>query len=201
MVAIFQPEKLGDLVFPTALAKSNCETFVKGNLDWLLLYGAPGSGKSTAAKTLMKCRIPDLNEIFDVIYHNGSKDRSIEGLKKAFEALKICGLNSLGQKVLILDEVDQLSSVASDALKGELDWFAGKKTPMIMTTNHVNKLDPAVLDRLVSINWPNLSTAEMSQWIKLQCDKNSRVLTKDELNQVLSEATSYRKAEQALLRL
>ncbi|WP_406236955.1 AAA family ATPase [Acetobacter orientalis] len=201
MVTIYPPKGLGDLVFPTTRAKDCCEAFVKGNLDWLLLHGAPGSGKSSAAKTLMKCRIPDLIENFDVIHHNASRDRSIEGLKNAFESLKNCGWNSLDQKVLILEEVDQLASVAADTLKGLLDDCEGIKVPIIMTTNHVNKLDPATCDRMVIIDWPNLTTEKMTQWIENQCVKNSRVLTKAELNQILGEATSFRKAKQALERL
>lgn len=191
MVAIAKPMGVGDLVFPTTAAEHWCKAFVDGNIHWLLLYGPPGTGKSTAAEALLKSRIPDINWSFDTVKFNAAATRDISSLRSAFDTLKLMGNNSQGQRVMVIDEADCLSADSMKVIKGLLDQLPDG-TPIIMTTNHKDKLDNALLSRFQEVQWSTLSPDKLVKWAEGQCAAKSRKLTSVELSRIRNHATDYR---------
>lgn len=201
MVAVTRPMGVGDLVFPTASAELWCQAFVDEKIPQLVLYGPPGTGKTAAASALMRSRIPGLNWGLDVTIHNAAADNSIAGITDAVETLYHSGDNPKGQRVLIIDEVDCLSSAAATSLKGLLDSVPGEEPPVIMMTNHVDRLESAMMSRSQKIHWPLLSHAALMKWAEDLCASQGRVLTPGERNAVALNATDYRQLKRYLATL
>ncbi|AQS85137.1 MAG: ATP-binding protein [Acetobacter aceti] len=152
MVKVVAPSGWGEIIPPNPRAEKVGEAFLKGSLNWLMFEGPPGSGKTSAADALLLSRYTDLHETpSDIIYLNAAVNRSEDGVRSAIEGARCFGQNSSGKKFLILDEVDCLSSTAASTLKGKLDGL-GEDTPVILTTNHLSKLDKALVSRFGSSN-------------------------------------------------
>lgn len=200
MVTIKKPVVVGDLVFPTTAAEHWCKAFADANIHWLLLYGSTGTGKSTAAEALMRSRIPDINWPLDAIEFNAAATRDVSSLRSAIEALKMVGNNSQSQRIMIIDEVDCLSTDSMKVLKGLLDQLRDR-TPVIMTTNHKDKLEDALLNRFQEVHWSTLSPDKLVEWAKGQCAANGRELSSLELSRIRYNASDYRQVKRFLSNL
>ena len=99
------------------------------------MYGKAGTGKTTAAKLLVK------NIECDHLYVNASDENSVDAIRfkiKAFAAS--AGFNDL--KVVILDESDFLTPNAQAALRNLMETYS-QTTRFILTCNYVEKIiDP-----------------------------------------------------------
>ena len=93
----YRPSILNDYVGNT-LIKETFSSYIKSNdIPHLLLYGGPGTGKSTAAKILVK------SIDCDSLYINASDERTLDVIQDKIKSFaSSCGFNS--RKILILDE-------------------------------------------------------------------------------------------------
>ena len=145
-----RPRTIDDLVFPTVLngegkdpeyikeifKKFYNQEFVQGNV---LSYGPGGFGKTSLNKILMGKIIKHPNDIFIL----GRKVEDVDKLQSWLQSKAI----SSNQKIVIIEEMDRLSSQAQLVLKdGPLEKFQDKVT-FLCTTNNPEKLDRALLTR------------------------------------------------------
>jgi len=126
----------------------NLEQYVQaGEIPNILLSSAPGQGKTSLAKllvTLVPCEFR---------FMNCSDERSIDGVRDKIK--QFCSSISLkGHKIMILDEMDGLTLDAQNSLKGIIEQFQGVAR-FIATTNHVDKILPAIRSRLTQLNVAN----------------------------------------------
>ena len=145
-----RPRTIDDLVFPTVLngegkdpeyikeifKKFYNQEFVQGNV---LSYGPGGFGKTSLNKILMGKIIKHPNDIFIL----GRKVEDVDKLQSWLQSKAI----SSNQKIVIIEEMDRLSSQAQLVLKdGPLEKYQDKVT-FLCTTNNPEKLDRALLTR------------------------------------------------------
>jgi replication factor C small subunit len=101
----------------------------------LLLYGTPGTGKTTLAKIIVK------NINCDYLYINASDERGIDTIRD-----KVQGFASSASfkpiKIIILDEADFLTIQAQASLRNVIETFS-RNTRFILTCNFVERIiDP-----------------------------------------------------------
>ena len=147
----------------------------------ILLYGAPGTGKTLLAKAFANeahipyCSVP-------ISYFTDRSEDGAERVQTLFaEARK------RGRCVIFIDELESIvpsrertgsSSPILSQLLAELDGFALNSGIIILAaTNHPEQIDPAVLrsgrfDRKIHIELPNRS--ELVQLFKLYIDKATK---------------------------
>jgi len=107
------------------------------DIPHLLFYGTAGTGKTTAAKILVK------NIECDYMFINASDERGIDTVRdkiKGFAAT--VGFKPL--KIVVLDEADFLGREAQPALRNLMEAYSAS-TRFILTANYVERIiDPLV---------------------------------------------------------
>ena len=112
---------------------SKCIT--NNDIPHLLLYGKPGTGKTTLAKLITK------NIKCDVMYINASDERGIDTIRdKIVDFASVNSFNPI--KVVILDESDYITPQAQAALRNVMETYS-VKTRFVLTANYAERIiDP-----------------------------------------------------------
>ena len=141
----YRPKALEDLITPKRVG----EKLSKGVYQHLLLHGSPGTGKTSAAKVLVK------HFKHPYLYINASTDTSVDIVRNRIT--DFCANRSImdepgKMKVIILDEIDGVSDQFFKALRATMETFASNSR-FIATCNYINKLPDPILSRFEVINF------------------------------------------------
>ena len=142
----YRPKTIDDCIITDDMKTLMKSVIEKSDLPSFLFYGSPGLGKTTLAKVLPQ-------EIdADYMFINGSKENSIDNIRnRVAEYASSVSLNGK-RKYVILDEIDGMSSEAQKALKSFME-DVSSNCGFIMTSNHINKVDPAIQSRATKISF------------------------------------------------
>jgi replication factor C small subunit len=139
----YRPDNIDGYVFRDNEQKSQVKGWIdSGAIPHLLFSGAPGVGKTTLAKILIKqLGIDD----FDILEINASRENSIDTIRD-----KITGFVQtmpFGDfKVVLLDEADYISPNGQAALRGVMETYHASAR-FILTCNYPNRVIPALHSR------------------------------------------------------
>ena len=139
----YRPNDIDGYVFRDNEQKAQVKTWIDSrSIPHLLFSGAPGVGKTTLAKILIKqLEIDD----FDVLEINASRENSIDTIRD-----KITGFVQtmpFGDfKVVLLDEADYISPNGQAALRGVMETYHASAR-FILTCNYPNRVIPALHSR------------------------------------------------------
>ena len=155
----YRPTTLEGYVWKDEHLKSKLEEWMEDptSMPNLILAGPPGTGKTT-----LSLMIQDLLELdeSDYLFINCTLKRnsSIEVIRN--DITDHCENGGWGGiKVVVIDESNRLSHAAQESLKGVMDAY-GAYTRFIFTTNHIRKMDIAVLSRARTINMDTMDKGE-----------------------------------------
>ncbi len=137
----WRPQKFQDIVAPSKIHQYLEKVKKDGDISNLFFYGPYGTGKTTTALAIVK----ELG--VDFIHLNCSLDTSINDVRYKIQnfATSKSLMNDL-KKIVILDEMDRISSEGQDALKGLIE-LTSKRTRYIFITNHKERVHQALLSR------------------------------------------------------
>lgn len=138
----YRPCKLEDFIGNDTLLKSIKSWIDKKEIPQLLLYGSPGTGKTSLAKLLIK-NIP-----CDSLMINASDETGIDSMRnKVQEFAMTVGFQPL--KIILLDEFERLSPEAQCLLKNLMETYSDT-VRFILTSNHQDKVIEAIRSRCQS---------------------------------------------------
>ena len=152
-----EPQTLEEIAGQTA--------FVSDAMDWrdggkwpraVLLHGMQGTGKSTAAKVMLREKMGDFFDPMNYIIVNASDDRGLDYIRnqlKQMSAVKAVGTDRRG---IIVDEADGLTPAAQDALRGIMEEYA-ENVFYIFTCNEISKIKPAIQSRCLVYEFKPIS--------------------------------------------
>lgn len=116
------------------------------NVMNMLLYGKPGTGKTSAAKIFIDF------EQFDALTINGSLETSVEDVRSQIRNFSsACSLFG-HQKIVFIDEADYLSKNAQAGLRKVIE-DSSENCRFIFTANELKKIQPALCSRLLLVNF------------------------------------------------
>ncbi len=138
----YRPVQLSEYVFPNIEYQNIIYSWVKNNKipGNIILYGPQGTGKTSLNKLLQKTFLKNNSDLKDI------KSRSVTDID---DLRKWIMQESIGhtKKIIAIEEIDQLSTTARSELKKDIMEFYQDHVVFIATTNFVNLLDSALLDR------------------------------------------------------
>jgi DNA polymerase III delta prime subunit len=132
---------------------SNLQEWIsKNNFPNLLLHGTPGTGKTTAAKLIIK------NIKCDHLYLNCSDENGIDTIRDKVKQFA-SGATFQPLKVVILDEADFLTINAQAALRNVIESFS-LTTRFIFTCNYAERIIDPLQSRLTlfSLTTPDIKS-------------------------------------------
>jgi DNA polymerase III delta prime subunit len=135
----------------------------KNDIQNLLFYGTPGTGKTTLAKLIVN----SIN--CDYIYINTSDERGIDTIRD-----KVQGFASSASfkpiKIIILDEADFLTIQAQASLRNIIETYS-RTTRFILTCNYLERVIDPLQSRCQVLKITPPSKKEVAQHVSYILDK------------------------------
>ena len=154
----YRPDNFDDIVLDN-YNKEIFENMLKNNyIPNLLLYGPPGSGKTTTIINLINKYQENNNEVNKslIVHLNASDERGIDIIRNQIN--NFVNSNCLfikGLRFVILDEVDYMTKNAQQALKYLLE-DNKNNIRFCLICNYISKIDSALQSLFIRIKFNEL---------------------------------------------
>ena len=139
----YRPDTLEGYVFRDPAQREQIESWIRSKtIPHLLFSGAPGVGKTTLAKILIRALSIDEYDILEI---NASRENSVDTIRDKitnFVSTMPFGIF----KVVLLDEADYISPNGQAALRGVMETYHASAR-FILTCNYPNRVIPALHSR------------------------------------------------------
>ena len=135
----YRPSKLSDIVGQEHFVLDAEQWVLENNMPNVLAYGMQGTGKTGAAIALAKSMLGDTfkDNFFEV---NASDDRRLETVRTTIKQVAQSGtLGDAPFRIMLLDEMDGMTSDAQNALKRIMERYANN-IRFIITCNDKSRI-------------------------------------------------------------
>lgn len=141
----YRPKTIDDCILPDDMKTSIKDAIASGNIPHYLMAGPAGTGKTSTAYAIATALDAD------VLYLNCSLNTSIDEIRTTVVGFSSSVSLSGTVKIVLLDEIEGMSSNAANSLKGIYESFPNVR--FIATTNHLGKVIDALRSRSVVIEF------------------------------------------------
>jgi len=169
----YRPKTIEDIVLPEEYSKRFSQYIQQNDLPSLLLYGPPGSGKTTISRIMISTFCNNIED--NVLITNGSakETRGIGFVSDTIEPfLKIPPASPDRYKIIFIDEADYLTDAAFSSLRGVIEKYS-KYGRFIFTCNYINKIPDAIQSRFVDFKFSRLPIEFITNYCKKILDNEN----------------------------
>ena len=165
----YRPSTIDTYVFRDNKQKQQVSGWVsEGALPHLLFSGAPGTGKTTLAKVLLKELDVDNMDILEI---NASNENNVDTIRN-----KITNFSSTmpfgDLKYVLLDEADYITPNGQAALRGVMEMYH-TSCRFILTCNYPQRIIPALHSRCQGFHIEKLDIQEFTARLATICIEES----------------------------
>jgi len=178
----YRPRLLGDVVNQKGIIK-RLQQFIKDkSMPHLIFAGPAGTGKTTSALAMVRGlygRKMAINNTF--LELNASDARGIDVIRTYIKDFaKAKPPSDIPFKILILDEADNMTAPAQQALRRTMEKYT-KNCRMVLICNYSNKIIPPIQSRCVVFRFSSLNKEDIKERVKFIANQEQISLTPDGL--------------------
>jgi DNA polymerase III delta prime subunit len=184
---LIRPKRLDELALPKNIILGLQRMFDRQAPDNMLLFGSPGTGKTSTARMFLKARGEH-----DHLTVDGARDNGIDYIRNVVEGFVTTLPFTPGMKIVFIDDGDFLSKPSQALLRGLIE-KPSASCRFIMAVNDVTKIDKALRSRLLPLHFA-VPKAEATGILKRVQDRVSERLIRhgwsfdrERLNQIVSD--------------
>ncbi|MFX0025330.1 MAG: replication factor C small subunit [Candidatus Hermodarchaeota archaeon] len=179
----YRPRKLEELVNQKGIVNRLQQFINDKSMPHLIFAGPAGIGKTTAALAIVRelyGRKMALNTTY--LELNASDARGIDVIRTYIKDFaKAKPPINIPFKILILDEADNMTAPAQQALRRTMEKYT-QNCRMILICNYSNKIIPPIQSRCVVFRFSSLSSIDIKDRLKYIAKQENISLTNDGLN-------------------
>lgn len=179
----YRPKTLGNIVNQKEIVE-RLKSFVKSrNVPHCIFAGPPGTGKTTAALCLTRGLYGDVYREH-IMELNASDERGIDVVRdtvKTFARMKSIG--EIPFKVMILDEADNMTSDAQQALRRTMERYT-ETCRFILCANYSGKIIEPIQSRCAPFRFSYLPRDEHDRYLKEIAEKEGMKLSSEGLEAI-----------------
>jgi len=179
----YRPKNLDDMVNQREIVE-RLKSFVKSrNVPHCIFAGPPGTGKTTAALCLAR-------DLYHEAYRehlmelNASDERGIDVVRETVKTFaRVKSIGEIPFKIMILDEADNMTSDAQQALRRTMERYTGT-CRFIMCANYSGKIIEPIQSRCAPFRFTYLPREEHDHYLKEIATKEKVKLTPEGLEAI-----------------
>ena len=179
----YRPKKLEDMVDQKEIVE-RLKSFVKSqNVPHCIFAGPPGTGKTTAALCLSRNLYGDVYREH-LMELNASDERGIDVVRETVKTFaRVKSIGEIPFKILILDEADNMTSDAQQALRRTMERFT-ETCRFILCANYSGKIIEPIQSRCAPFRFTHLPREEQDSYLKEIATKEKVKLTPEGLDAI-----------------
>jgi replication factor C subunit 3/5 len=181
----YRPLKFDDIIGQENNIKILSTLIENNSLPHLLLYGKPGTGKTSTIISLVNKLYGD-SKTFMLLTLDASDDRGINSVReeiKGFAEKKT--LYNKGIKLIILDEADSMTFDAQFALRRIIEKYSNN-TRFCLICNYNNKIIPALRVRCLNLKFNSIDKKSMKAKLNIIIKKENIKIKNDSLDIIIN---------------
>jgi len=180
----YRPTNSDDILLDPFIKEKINKMVETKTIPTMIITGEPGTGKTSTILFLAKTLYGDsYND--SVLELNASDDRGLSIINNTiYPFCKKHVNNSLGYKLVILDEADSITQKAQNVLSNIISKFI-KNTRFVFICNDYTQIIESIQSKCMIIKYPKIDSSNLFLKIKYICDTENITHTDDGINKLL----------------
>jgi len=174
----YRPKTLNDIVNQKEIVE-RLKSFARSrNVPHCIFAGPPGTGKTTAALCLARGLYGDVYREH-IMELNASDERGINVVRETVKTFaRVKSIGEIPFKIMILDEADNMTADAQQALRRTMERFTGT-CRFIMCANYSGKIIEPIQSRCAPFRFTYLPREEHDRYLKVMAEKEKVKLSSE----------------------
>jgi len=178
----YRPQKLDEMVGQEPITQRLQAYVEQGSLPHLLFAGPAGVGKTTATLAIARQLLDGLDR--DFLELNASDERGIDVIRNKIKNFARTRSISGDFKIIFLDEADNLTSDAQNALRRTMENYT-RTCRFIMSCNYSSKIIDPIQSRCALFRFKRIPKDKIKEYLLTILEKEEVEYTKDGLDAIL----------------